>query len=47
MPKEKKPYEPPKIESEKIIEESALGCSKCTSGNPVSQGRCRSLPSTS
>jgi len=44
---QKKPYKRPTLLSEKILEQSALGCAKCTSGNPVSQGRCRSLPATS
>lgn len=43
----KKPYKRPLLLSEKIIEQSALGCNKCTSGNPVTQGRCKTLPATS
>jgi hypothetical protein len=43
--KKKKPYEPPKIESEDILEGAALSCGKCRLGNPTGAGSpsCRSL----
>ncbi|MFA6317939.1 MAG: hypothetical protein WC943_11010 [Elusimicrobiota bacterium] len=31
-PKRKKPYEKPRLDSEKIVETSTLACGKCTTG---------------
>jgi len=39
--KAKKPYQKPKIISEKIIETAALSCGKCIAGNPISQAACK------
>ncbi|HRY30347.1 MAG TPA: hypothetical protein P5079_09975 [Elusimicrobiota bacterium] len=47
MSKKKKPYKKPTLLSEKIIEQAALGCKKCTSGNPIVQARCSAQLSSS
>ncbi len=39
----KKPYEKPKVTTEKVFETAALACGKCTTGGPTSQLACRSL----
>lgn len=39
----KKPYQKPRVESEKMFETTALACGKCVSG-PVSQFMCGAVP---
>lgn len=40
--KKKKPYEKPKMRTEKVFETAALACGKCTTG-PISQLACKTL----
>lgn len=40
--KKKKPYQKPKLKTEKVFETAALACGKCISG-PISQLACRSV----
>lgn len=40
---EKKPYEKPRVTTEKVFETAALACGKCTTGNPTQQLACKSL----
>jgi hypothetical protein len=44
--KPKRPYEKPRIESEKMFETTALACGKCTTG-PSSQFQCAGVPMAS
>ena len=39
----RKPYEKPKVTSEKVFETAALACGKCLSGGPTNELACRSL----
>lgn len=43
----KRKYVKPRLIKEKVFEQAALGCNKCTSGNPVRLGRCNTLLKTS
>ncbi len=36
LPKRKKKYEPPKIDSKVVYEVNALGCAKCPNGAQIS-----------
>jgi hypothetical protein len=42
-PSKKKPYEKPKLTTEKVFETAALACGKCQGSGPTSQLACRSL----
>jgi len=44
--KPKRPYEKPRIDSEKMFETTALACGKCTTG-PSSQFQCGGVPMSS
>lgn len=39
----KKPYKPPQINTQKVIETAALACGKCIGGNPIYQAACRAF----
>jgi hypothetical protein len=39
----KKPYEKPRLTTEKVFETAALACGKCLGSGPTSQLACRSL----
>lgn len=43
----KKKYVKPRFVKEKVFEQAALGCNKCTSGNPVRLSKCNTLLKTS
>lgn len=43
----KKPYAPPRIRSEKVIETAALACGKCLTGGPIFQSACKTRKKTS
>ncbi len=40
--KKRKPYQKPKITSEKVFETAALACGKCITG-PTGQSACKTL----
>jgi hypothetical protein len=40
----KKPYQKPKLKSEKVFETAALACGKCLAGGPISQYACGNRP---
>ena len=44
--KPKRPYEKPRIESEKMFETTALACGKCTTG-PSAGFSCQGVPMSS
>ncbi len=37
-PKQKKPYQPPRIDTREIYEINALGCAKCSNASTISLG---------